>query len=384
MLAGNPSNVTIFGQSVGGAFVCMHLLSPQSRGLFHAAISESATNCDTSIQHTSLATAHNLTTLFTAAVGCNQTTAGGRLACLRSVPADVAVAVSVVLGAAGQWTPSLNGYDFPNPLLAFSTGNFTHVPLLIGANQLEYALLYALQPLLNYSNPASYTGFLQTYSYGSTAVQSAFGVSNFNGSELLAALTFQTLANFTCSAGRMAGFWAQQSLPTYLYTFNHTPQLGAYGLALPAPFHAAEIPFLFGNTPAIYDIVQELTPAELTLRDTMRRYWVTFAETGNPNNAGSTAWPVFTATSDAALAIDLTQSATTWLSSYPACALINAAEPAAYANHSGTFATACTGDVCTSRVLATTPGSALGDPASRRSVVCAIRCTGWMVACMRY
>ena len=38
---GNPGKVTIFGASAGGSSVCLHLLSPLSKGLFHQAIAES-------------------------------------------------------------------------------------------------------------------------------------------------------------------------------------------------------------------------------------------------------------------------------------------------------------------------------------------------------
>ena len=38
---GDPTRVTIFGQSAGGSAVACHMLAPASRGLFHAAIMES-------------------------------------------------------------------------------------------------------------------------------------------------------------------------------------------------------------------------------------------------------------------------------------------------------------------------------------------------------
>ncbi|KAJ7384148.1 hypothetical protein OS493_023476 [Desmophyllum pertusum] len=38
---GNPSQVTIFGESAGATSVTLHLLSPLSKGLFHQAIAES-------------------------------------------------------------------------------------------------------------------------------------------------------------------------------------------------------------------------------------------------------------------------------------------------------------------------------------------------------
>ncbi|KAJ9574345.1 hypothetical protein L9F63_026009, partial [Diploptera punctata] len=38
---GDPGNVTIYGHSIGAAYVHYHILSPMSRGLFHRAISQS-------------------------------------------------------------------------------------------------------------------------------------------------------------------------------------------------------------------------------------------------------------------------------------------------------------------------------------------------------
>ena len=39
---GNPNNITIFGESAGGASVSFHLLSPLSRNLFSQAVMQSA------------------------------------------------------------------------------------------------------------------------------------------------------------------------------------------------------------------------------------------------------------------------------------------------------------------------------------------------------
>ena len=35
---GDPNRVEIYGESAGGLSVCSHLLAPESRGLFHAAV----------------------------------------------------------------------------------------------------------------------------------------------------------------------------------------------------------------------------------------------------------------------------------------------------------------------------------------------------------
>ena len=43
---GDPNNVTIFGESAGGFSVTFHLVSPQSAGLFHGAITQSGALID--------------------------------------------------------------------------------------------------------------------------------------------------------------------------------------------------------------------------------------------------------------------------------------------------------------------------------------------------
>lgn len=42
---GDPDNVTLFGESAGAQSVSWHLLTQQSRGLFHRAILQSGTLC---------------------------------------------------------------------------------------------------------------------------------------------------------------------------------------------------------------------------------------------------------------------------------------------------------------------------------------------------
>ena len=93
--------------------------------------------------------------------------------------------------------------------------------------------------------------------------------------------------------------WANMQLktgrsPVYFYHFRHVPpkppfvgrggdlerHLGA--------FHTAEIPYVFQTLNARdwpwRDVDRELS-------DTMARYWINFAATGNPNGSGLPAWP---------------------------------------------------------------------------------------------
>ena len=80
---GNPNKVTIFGESAGSMSVNFHLLSPQSRGLFHQAIMQSGTaissytNLNKSPSHYSRSVAEKL--------GCGKS--DNVLKCLQDVPA---------------------------------------------------------------------------------------------------------------------------------------------------------------------------------------------------------------------------------------------------------------------------------------------------------
>lgn len=80
---GDPSRVAIFGESAGGFSVCWHLASPDSKGLFTAAIIESG-SCDSIqfFQKPEISTPFGYT--FAASIGCNAT-GTELLTCLRSL-----------------------------------------------------------------------------------------------------------------------------------------------------------------------------------------------------------------------------------------------------------------------------------------------------------
>jgi para-nitrobenzyl esterase len=128
----------VFGESAGGLSTLSQLVSPGARGLFARAIVESGTY---SLTQTPLATAESAGAALAAQVGCASNTA----ACLRSVPASTLLAKESAAG----YTPNVDGAVLPQSIgPALATGQFSHVPVMIGTNHDEWRLFVALDQLI--------------------------------------------------------------------------------------------------------------------------------------------------------------------------------------------------------------------------------------------
>lgn len=127
---GDPSKVTIAGNSAGSVSVSAHMASPLSRGLFARAIGESGgAFAPNGMWRREQAEA--VATQFAARVGA------ASLQQLRSLPARTLLAASTQPRPT-TFPPHVDGHFLTaSPEQVFASGGQAHVPLLVGANSWE-------------------------------------------------------------------------------------------------------------------------------------------------------------------------------------------------------------------------------------------------------
>jgi para-nitrobenzyl esterase len=287
---GDPTNVTIAGQSAGGLSVLVHLASPSSRGLFDQAIVQSGSFAMTQLP---LATAEAFGENYAHALGCDTDTA----ACLRAKPFDDLVGAFPPAAIPGV----VDGRVLEESIgTALAAGHFAHVPVLNGMNHDEELIFVAGLNLAVSGGEFVQVSAVTAANYESV-IASVAGVSPTRAAQIaseypvnayplpfLALSTLLSDANFACTA-RQQDLWTSARVPTFAYQFNDDSAPPRYG-QLPLATHTSELPYLIDlpNAP----IQVPLSADQEQLAHTMRAAWASFAATGNPST-GTVPWPSF-------------------------------------------------------------------------------------------
>ncbi|HYT94039.1 MAG TPA: carboxylesterase family protein [Gemmataceae bacterium] len=294
---GDPSQVTIAGESAGGLAVCSLLASPPAKGLFDRAIMESG-----SCRSNSEATAQAESLAFAKAAGCP--TAATAAACLRGK------GVASLVSASANYVPifyTYGGADMPiPPLRAIASGRFNRVPILMGDNHDEGRLFtqgYA------HDTREQYAQFVTT-SFGSLApkVLARYPLSAYP-SPYRAAYAIGALLTDSWLYGGIGGCGAQEvasslgkSTPVYFYQFDdrHAPgpnrSLPGYQFGAA---HSMELAYLWPSFTNGYSLSAEFTPAQQELSRQMVAYWGAFTKSGSPDASGQPRWPAYPASAGA-------------------------------------------------------------------------------------
>lgn len=334
---GDASKVTLFGQSAGGASVCLHTVSPPSWGLFHRAIIQSG-SCRL-LTWTPADVMEAQSNDLGAKLGCPA--GAGQLACLRQKSAEEVMRASVPNGNEVRdvdirWTPVVDGVTLTgDPHRQIEQGQFYRVPTMIGTTRDEGRLFVGFEyhlaslRMVRQSEVEDYF----TRIAGGDATQAARLRNAYTaqayGTRDLAFSALLTDHYFSCDALREAEGFARH-VPTYHYEFTER-----YVPTLPDPLmplgamHGAELMFVLPGS-SLAAQIWPLSSAQRRLSDQMMRYWGQFAATGNPNSLATPLWPSFDVHRASSLALDsrgLSVFGAAAFRQEHRCALIESASP---------------------------------------------------------
>jgi len=282
---GNPSNVTIAGESAGALSVMYLMAAPGARGLFGKAIAESAYMISTpelkQRKFGSMPAEESGTRLGAALQAPN-------LAALRAMDAGALTEAAPTAGYAPWGT--VDGHVLPRQLVdVFDSGEQAPVPLLTGFNSGEIRSLMVLAPRPP-ANAAEYESIVRDR-YLDLADQFLRLYPSTDMKESILAATRDGLYGWTSE--RLVRKQAALGVMSFLYFFDHGyPAADTAGLHA---FHASELPYVFGTfdrTPRLWPKVPS-TPQETKLSDAMIGYWSSFTRTGRPQAPGEPDWPAF-------------------------------------------------------------------------------------------
>lgn len=291
---GDPHNVTLFGNSGGGAKINTLLAMPAARGLFHKAIVQSApvVGASATRQYQSRIAA----ALFDQ-LGLSprhpRTLQNMSVERLLQAAATVESAMAGKLDL-GPFTPVVDGIHLhEHPFRDHAPALGADIPLLIGTNAQEMTLL--LGPDAFDIDRAGLLTFVQ-HLLAVDRAQAGRVVAAYRDTRPIAGdgdLLFAIATDHALRAGavRQADMKSTQRAAVYMYLFNWgLPACGGrYGA-----MHGAEVPFVFGNVAAARGF--EAQPAQYrALEERISTAWTTFARHGDPNHPGLPHWPRYDA-----------------------------------------------------------------------------------------
>ena len=289
---GNPRNVTIFGESGGGAKVGVLMSMPAAKGLFHKGILESGPPLR--VLERADATAIALGTLSELGIDKTEWQKLRTIDPQQILAASNAAVAKLKLGgmtARLGLSPVLDGAAIPqHPFDPVASAISADVPIIIGTNRNENSLFMMGDPSLLKMTRQDVLVRVEAMYPG-------------HGEQILK--TYETLApgespgNLLVDITTGQWFWsdsvtlatrkaAQKAAPVYMYRVDwKTPVLDGH---FRSP-HGVEIPFVFDNVERMRGMTGPgIDPQKMA--DQMSTAWLNFARTGKPTFSGP-QWPAY-------------------------------------------------------------------------------------------
>jgi len=301
---GSPDRITLAGESAGAVSIGCLLVSPQARGLFHAAILESGTPYgitrylrDAPAGEESM---EQVGELIARRLGCDRE--DNVLSALRSRTVEEIMTAShpasPFFGEGIRFVPVVDRWLIPDrPATLLAARQQLKVPVLVGSNLDEGTIFVA--PLQGFDVDA-YRRFIRgAFRDRADDVLARFPVAR--DADVKPALArVLGYSSFVAPARRLARSMAEIGSHVYLYEFTRV-RPGTPATRFGA-FHGVEVPFVFGTFGRLFPAGPgEVDAADRALSQAMMGYWIRFAATGDPNGDVAAAWPRYASRGDVSL-----------------------------------------------------------------------------------
>ncbi|KAL0578095.1 hypothetical protein V5O48_003913 [Marasmius crinis-equi] len=285
---GDPSKVTINGESAGGGSVQHHLVAEEGEPLFSGAIAQSVYRARTPTPEQQ----QPLFEHFASTAGCDSGDVAAQVACLRNASVSTLVRAQETQfnGSYNGFLPVIDGKVIVGHATTLvKEGKFAKVPLIVGATSNE------------------------TVSGGSNitvALQGSYpGLSDGDVQDILAVAPLADFANETqrfqdvtgesvlrCAREILGGAYSTAPKSwTYRYNQPSPVQSNPFGVE-----HAAENYMMFVGTDTGANgstTFHPTTPVEDAFAEELLAYWISFVRSGDPNTFKldrSPEWPQYT------------------------------------------------------------------------------------------
>lgn len=300
---GDPTNVTIFGESAGGANVCYLMSSPLARGLFQRSILESNA-CTDYIDPELKNPSH-----YEGGVGTSEEI-GMRLVRDLGIQDGPDALLKLRLKTpkeimnvsdrdhAVNFSGTIDGWVLTEqPATAFAQGRQSKVPVIAGSNADEGTTMVE-EDLGASPTLANYKAYLKNEFLEYAGEIFRIYPAATDADARAAFIAFDTDYGFGFSVHRFATNMASAGQKAWFYYFTYP---GKKKYADVGAFHGIELKFLTGWVrPSRWG---EPDAEDNKLINVMTGYWTQFAKIGDPNGPGLPHWPVYDPKTDLAFEI---------------------------------------------------------------------------------